>query len=197
MYIPKHFKIQDQEQIEKFMADNPFAILITASNGNIAASHLPIRRFNDGKLYGHLARANPQAEITETEPVYVIFSGPNAYVTPTWYQSDSNLPTWNYSAVHCRGKVAFIEDRQKVWLLLKEMVSLYERQTGWRLSEGKGHRRLIAYIRFFEFIPTQIEVQFKFNQNKRSEDIAGVIEGLKSSGQSDVAEFMARIIRKN
>jgi transcriptional regulator len=197
MYIPKHFKIEDQEQIEKFMADNPFAILITASNGTIAASHLPIRRFNDGKLYGHLARGNPQAETSEADPVYVIFSGPHAYVTPTWYQSDSNLPTWNYSAVHCRGRITFIEDREKVWPLLKEMVSLYEGQTGWRLSEGKGYRRLIPHIRFFEFIPAHIEAQFKFNQNKRSDDIAGVIEGLKSSGYLDVAEFMARITRKN
>jgi len=196
MYIPKHFNVQDREQIEKFMADNPFAILITARNGDIAASHVPIRRFNDGKLYGHLARANPQAEIPAAEPVYVIFSGPHAYVTPTWYQSESNLPTWNYSAVHCRGKVAFIEDRQKVWSLLKEMVALFEGQTGWRLSEGKGHRRLISYIRFFEFVPDQFEAQFKFNQNKRSEDIDGVIEGLKSSGQPDVAEFMARITRE-
>jgi predicted FMN-binding regulatory protein PaiB len=77
------------------------------------------------------------------------------------------------------------------------MVSLYEGQTGWRLSEGKGYRRLIPHIRFFEFIPANIEAQFKYNQNKRSEDIAGVIEGLKSSGYSDVAEFMVRITRKN
>ena len=41
----------------------------------------------------------------------------------------------------------------------------------------------------------QIEAKFKFNQNKPSEDIAGVIEGLKSSGASDVAEFMTRVTR--
>jgi transcriptional regulator len=195
MYIPKHFKIEDQEQIEKFITDNPFAILITACNGNIAVSHLPIRRFKDGKLYGHLARANPQTEISDAEPVYVIFTGPHAYITPTWYRSDSNLPTWNYSAIHCRGKLAFIDDPEKIWSLLKEMVSQYEGSTGWRLTEGKGHRRLISYLRFFEFIPAQIEATFKFNQNKRPEDIAGVIEGLKSRGASDVADFMARITR--
>ena len=195
MYIPKHFKIEDQEQIEKFITDNPFAILITACNGNIAASHLPIRRFKDGKLYGHLAKANPQTEISDAEPVYVIFTGPHAYITPKWYRSDSNLPTWNYSAVHCRGKIAFIEDREKIWSLLKEMVSQYEGPSGWRLTEGKGHRRLISYLRFFEFIPAQIEAKFKFNQNKGSEDIAGVIEGLKSSGSWDVAEFMTRATR--
>ena len=50
-------------------------------------------------------------------------------------------------------------------------------------------------LRFFEFIPAQIEAKFKFNQNKHPEDIASVIEGLKSRGASDVADFMARITR--
>ena len=121
------------------MADNPLATLITANDGNIAASHLPIRRFSDGSFYGHLVRVNSQAEISENEPVYVIFTGPHAYISPTWYRSDSNLATWNYSAVYCRGKVAFVDEPQKVWSLLKEMVALYEEKTGWRLSEGKGH----------------------------------------------------------
>jgi predicted FMN-binding regulatory protein PaiB len=63
------------------------------------------------------------------------------------------LPAWNYPAVHCRGKVAFVEDQEKVWSLLKTMVSLYEGQTGWRLSEGKGYRRLISHIRFLNSSP--------------------------------------------
>ncbi len=196
MFIPTHFRIENREEIEQFIDDHPFATLITASNGEIEASHLPIRRFGDGKLYGHMARANLQAEISESDAVYVIFSGPHAYITPTWYPSDSNLPTWNYSAVHCRGKLAFIDDPELVWMLLKEMVSLSEGQTGWRLTEGRGYRRLVAHIRFFEFIPEQITAQFKFSQNKKPDDIAGIIEGLKTSGQPEVAEFMAHVNRK-
>jgi predicted FMN-binding regulatory protein PaiB len=59
MFVPEHFRIEDREQIEGFIDDHPFATLITVSNGEIEASHLPIRRFGDGKLYGHMARANP------------------------------------------------------------------------------------------------------------------------------------------
>lgn len=196
MFIPNHFRIENRQQIEQFIDDHPFATLITASNGEIEASHLPICRFGDGKLYGHMARANPQANISETDSVYVIFSGPHAYITPTWYPSNSNLPTWNYSAVHCRGKLAFIQDPELAWRLLKEMVSISEGQNGWRLTEGRGHRRLVPLIRCFEFIPEQITAQFKFSQNKQPDDIAGIIKGLKSSGQPDVAEFMDHVNRK-
>ncbi len=193
MYIPEAFRVQDPLRIEAFIRDNPFAILITADDGNMNATHLPILRFKDGKLYGHMARANPQADTAETAKVLVIFPGPHAYITPQWYRSDHNLPTWNYGAVHCRGRIVFIEDPSKVWSLLKEMVELLEGSGGWRLREGKGHQKLVRAIRFFEFIPTKVEAQFKLSQNKKPADISGVIEGLSATGSTNVAEFMRRI----
>ena len=193
MYIPKAFKIEDPQHIEAFLNDHPFAVMITAGDGRIHATHLPILRFKDGKLYGHIARVNPQADIEENASVLVIFSGPHAYIKPEWYRSDSNLPTWNYGAVHCRGRIAFIEEPSSVWSLLKEMVALLEGRDGWRLSEDKGYDKLVSAIRFFEFIPTKTEAQFKLSQNKKPEDIAGVIEGLRSDGDTDIAEFMVRI----
>lgn len=192
MYIPEAFRVEDPERIEAFIRDNPFAILISADNGNIHATHLPILRFKDGRLYGHMARANPQADIAETASVLIIFSGPHAYVTPQWYRSDHNLPTWNYGAVHCRGRIVYIEDHSKVWSLLKEMVELLEGSDGWRLSEGKGHQKLVAAIRFFEFLPTKVEAKFKLSQNKKPADILGVIEGLTAAGSTNFAEFMRK-----
>lgn len=196
MYIPKAFRIEDPQHIEAFLKDNPFAVLITTDDGHIHATHLPILRFKDGKLYGHIAKANPQADIEENASVLVIFSGPHAYIKPKWYRSDFNLPTWNYGAVHCRGRIVFIEEPSKVWSLLKEMVEILEGRDGWRLSEGKGYDKLVSAIRFFEFIPTKTEAQFKLSQNKKPEDIAGVIEGLTADGYTDVAEFMTRINSK-
>jgi transcriptional regulator len=192
MYIPKAFKIEDQDLIDAFVADNPFATLITAFNGKIDATHLPIVRFSNGKYYGHVAKANPQAEIPENETVLVIFSGPHAYITPRWYRS-VNVPTWNYGAVHCRGRIAYVGDPEKVWSLLKQMVEHLEGKNGWRLTEGKGHEKLVSAIRFFEFIPAEMEAQFKLSQNKKPEDISGAIQGLRAGGYTDVAEFMTRI----
>jgi transcriptional regulator len=193
MYIPQAFRMEDPHQIEAFLKDNPFAVLITADDGHIHATHLPILRFKDGKLYGHIAKANPQAEVAENASVLVIFSGPHAYIRPKWYRSDFNLPTWNYGAVHCQGRIVFIEEPSKVWSLLKEMVEILEGKGGWRLSEGKGYDKLISGIRFFEFIATKTEAQFKLSQNKKPDGIAGVIEGLRSDGYTDIAEFMTRI----
>ena len=75
------------------------------------------------------------------------------------------------------------------------MVTLFEGTEGWPLAEGQGHEKLVSILRFFEFIPSKIEAQFKFSQNKKPEDIAGVIKGLQNSGQTDVADFMAQVNR--
>ena len=66
MYSPEAFKINDEKIIEDFIAKNPFAILTSENNGKIEITHLPINRFKDGKLYGHLAKANIHADIDET-----------------------------------------------------------------------------------------------------------------------------------
>ena len=89
-----------------------------------------------------------------------------------------------------------IEDPQHIETFLKEMVEILEGRDGWRLSEGKGYDQLVSVIRFFEFIPTKTEAQFKLSQNKKPEDIEGVIEGLRADGDTDLAEFMTRINSK-
>ena len=119
MYNPKAFRMEDPHHIEAFLKDNPFAVLITTDDGRIHATHLPILRFKDGKLYGHMAKVNPQADIEENASALVIFSGPHAYIKPEWYRSDFNLPTWNYGAVHCQGRIVFIEDPIKYGLCSK------------------------------------------------------------------------------
>ena len=70
MYIPKAFRMEDPHQIEAFLKNNPFAVLITADDGHIHATHLPILRFKDGKLYGHMAKANPQADSEENACIH-------------------------------------------------------------------------------------------------------------------------------
>ena len=65
---------------------NPFAILTSENDGKIEVTHLPINRFKDGKLYGHLAKANIHSSIDKTKEVCFIFNGEHAYISPTYYE---------------------------------------------------------------------------------------------------------------
>jgi transcriptional regulator len=195
MYIPDPFRIEDEKAIHAFMRSNPFATVVSLNGGRIAATHMPIDRLKDGRYYGHFARNNPQSALKEEQEICAIFTGPHAYVSPTMYASDFNVPTWNYSAVHCYGTIVFIEDETQIWRLFWELVERYEGEDGWKLPDEESFRNLTAFLRFFEFRIDTIEAKFKFSQNKTEEDAKSVINGLRDAGSHEAADFMERITK--
>lgn len=197
MYTLQNFKIEDEKLIEFFIKNNPFAILTSYHNGKILATHLPINRLNDGKLYGHIANANPQSQISSENEVCVIFKGEHAYISPTYYASEFNVPTWNYSAVHIYGTLHFIDSADVTWKLLVEQTEVYEGENGWKLPNEERFKDLMKFMKFFELRINNIEAKFKFNQNKSCEDKNSVIESLKSHGDEKVAKFMEDIVNVN
>jgi len=195
LYTPEAFKITDENIIEEFIANNPFAILTSENNGKIEVTHLPINRFKDGELYGHLAKANVHSNINETKEVCFIFNGEHAYISPSYYETTFNVPTWNYSVVHIYGNIQYIDDKEKVWELLNETTEIYEGKHGWELPQEEKFKDLTNFIRFFKIKVTNIEAKFKFNQNKTKEDIEKVIQSLRDNKQIGVANFMAHITK--
>lgn len=116
MYVPPAFRPHDDAEIFTVIERYPFATLATASpHGPPTLTHLPLlldrHRGPHGTLIGHLARANPHCGLlAEGAATTVVFHGPHAYITPTWYAEEPSLPTWNYIAVHATGGSHLVED---------------------------------------------------------------------------------------
>ena len=104
MYVPKHFAITSKTQLHDLIQAQGFGVLVSEG---LEANHLPfVLRRDEGKygtLYGHFARANPQWKTAAEQEVLVIFSGPHAYISPTWYEHSPAVPTWNFVSVHAKG----------------------------------------------------------------------------------------------
>ncbi len=66
-------------------------------------------------LVGHVAKSNPVWKLPMRGEALAIFSGPEAYVTPSAYPSKKEsgkvVPTWNYVAVHAHGVIAELRQR--------------------------------------------------------------------------------------
>src|SRR3954470_2539732 len=105
MYLPSFFKENDPATLYALMRENPFATLITVADGAPFVGHLPLL-VRDGEILGHMARANPQWR--QFPEVTAIFHGPHTYVSPTWYTSEGQVPTWNYAVVHARGRAELV-----------------------------------------------------------------------------------------
>src|SRR4051794_27392492 len=100
MYVPSAFAESDLNKLHDFIERNSFGLLVSLVKGVPFATHLPflLERNSgpDGSLVGHMARANPHWQELEAQTVLVVFSGPHAYISPTWYEAENVVPTWNY-----------------------------------------------------------------------------------------------------
>src|SRR5207302_3988638 len=103
----------------------------TARQGRPVASHLPFLVYPDvdehGTLVTHLARANDQwQDFASGAEALVIFQGDHAYISPSWYAAHPSVPTWNYMVVHAYGVPRVIADDERIWEILRSLVSKHE-----------------------------------------------------------------------
>jgi transcriptional regulator len=88
-----------------FARERGFGVLAVAVDGVPELAHMPFILSRDGKVADlHLVRSNPIARaLLEPLPARVAVSGPDSYVSPDWYGTEDQVPTWNYVAVHLTG----------------------------------------------------------------------------------------------
>jgi len=203
MYIPELYKNENQEEIQKFIHDNGFAILVNQTNGKLWATHIPlVLEDKDGKqiLAGHVSKLNPQGESFKTnDDVLAIFSGAHTYISSSWYDHE-NVPTWNYLAVHVYGKVTVLNHEETV-NSLKKLVDKYEvvSENPVRVEDfsEKTMREARGIIGFTIEI-TSIEAVKKMSQNRDAKNYQNIIQELEKTKDNQaiaVAEEMKKCPR--
>lgn len=201
MYIPASFVESDTTTLHDFIDGHGFATLVSHQEGEPFASHLPLlldrKAGPKGMLVGHMARANPQWQQADGQPVLAIFHGPHAYISPSWYEDQNVVPTWNYVAVHAVGTLRVVENRDRLREIVRKTVEFYEgpRAEPWSV-EGPDPEfldRLLQAIVGFEIPIDRLEGKWKLSQNHSAERQEKVIRQLRDSGGADetrIAELM-------
>jgi transcriptional regulator len=202
MYVPPWFERTDPDELFAFMEARSFALFISTHEGVPFATHLPLLLDRasgpHGTLVGHVARANPQWRDLDGKPGLAIFSGPHAYISPAWYESEGVVPTWNYVAVHATGTTHLVDDPDEVIKIVAAMVAVYERNRPipWQLDQSAGYvRKLVHGIVGFRLEIERLEGKWKLNQNHPPERRAKVIAALESSASPDELEI-AQLMRE-
>jgi transcriptional regulator len=192
MYIPPHFAETDLPTLHDFIERNSFGVLISSLDGSPFATHLPflLERASGsrGTLVGHMARANPQWREFAGRTVMTIFSGPHAYISPTWYESANVVPTWNYVAVHAYGKAEIVEDPAPLREIVARTVEYYERSLPipWNLPDSATFLdRLLSQIVGFRIEIESLEGKWKLNQNHPAERRMKVAVALHEQGDEN------------
>ena len=185
MYIPEKFRVEDRAEILEFIRQYPFGLLLTVNDGEIDDTHTPFILSECGEyLFGHIAKANSHWKgWSDDTKAKVVFTGPHAYVSPSYYASEFNVPTWNYTAVSISGKLTVIDDEAEVLEFLDQLVIENEgSEEAWQLDRNNdNYMKLLGGIVVFKISIDTVNACFKLNQNKTSEDQHGVISSLQKS----------------
>jgi transcriptional regulator len=200
MYIPRANKEDRISVLHKLMEEQPFASLITVGSSGLFASHIPMVLEQNGamgRLKGHISRANTQwRDYTPSVQALAIFSGPQHYITPTWYpekqETGKVVPTWNYVVVHAYGYLNVIEDGDWLMAHLQSLVNIHEADSPvpWKVGDAPPDyiASQVKGIVGLEMAIERIEGKWKVSQNRSEQDRSGVARGL---AELNTAESLA------
>ena len=203
MYLPRQFSEPRLDVLHDFIERHPLGMLVSVVDGSPVADHVPTLLARDsgssGTLQGHVARANPlwRAVANGTE-VLVVFRGADAYISPSSYPSKRTdgkvVPTWNYSVVHARGTIRFIDDEPWLHALVSRLTDHFERvrPEPWAVSDAPPNyvRAMLRAIVGFEIEISELIGKFKASQNRPTGDRAGVRDTLGAAGVGGLNELV-------
>jgi transcriptional regulator len=202
MYTPPLFK-QDHAASLAFAEARGFGTVCAWNGKRPVASPLPfyLSHARDGtpEVWFHVARQNPLARFADGATSWLLaVNGHDAYVSPDWYVSPDQVPTWLYQSVHLTGTVRVLSDDELAaqidtlsakfenWLAPKKPWTS-AKMTPARLETMK--KAIVGLVMTVE----EVEGSFKLNQHKSEADFAAVATALErraDTGSQQIADLM-------
>jgi len=211
-YPSPAFREDRTEILHAAIHDLHFGALITHSESGFATSYLPweldATRGPHGTLVGHLARYNPQSQVPgEGVDALVLFQGPHAYVSPSWYpgkrEDPRQVPTWDYLAVEARGTLVTFDDEARLYNLLTQLTDHNEagRAHRWRVTDAPDDyvREEMRHIVGIELRIESLLGRYKLSQNRNAADREGARGALavaSTERERDLAAAIAAAQRR-
>ncbi len=213
MYQPAHgkFTVDDPMALLVELAQTQAGTLVSLSDNGYLTTMLPLivdpALGQWGTLRGHVARANPHWRALEEQAnAIVILHGPDAYISPSWYEEKRRtgkvVPTWNYSMVVVHGTVTVHHEHD--WLLanVRALVAQHEgqRPEPWFVDDAPAdyidaQAKAIVGI---ELTIERIDAKQKLTQNRSAADYDGTLAGLNAGEPREraVARDMERATKR-
>ena len=208
MYVSKPHSLTDRTAQHALMQAHPLAAWVCHAEGGLVANHVPFlldpTRGPHGTLVGHVARANPVwRQLTPATPSVLMFQGPQAYITPSWYPGKAAhgkvVPTWNYAVVHAHGVARVVQERDWLFDLLQRLTHAHEdgRALPWRVADAPADYidQMLRAIVGIEIPIDRLEGKLKASQDEDMPDRIGTVAGLLAS-RGEQAQAVAQLVQQ-
>jgi transcriptional regulator len=211
MFIPSEFAETRLDEIKAIVTQFPLATIVAVTDQGLVANHLPVLVDKPldavdtdqwtGRFIGHLSRRNSLHQtVGDGAAVLMIFQAENSYISPNWYPSKfvhhRHVPTWNYQAVHCYGRIRFVDDdkalRGIVGRMTKFFETAYQQDKAWKMADAPAD--FLAYklagIIGFTIDIDRCFAKSKMSQNRDKGDFDNVAAETDAAGLGFMAQSM-------
>jgi transcriptional regulator len=192
------FRETNPQRLRALIAARGLAMIVGATTAGPRVAHAPVL-MDDGRLRFHLSAANALCETLRAGgPALAVVNGPEAYVSPDWYETSDQVPTWNYVSAEADGPVRVL-DRGETITLLDDLSAAFEARLApkpaWTRNKlsARTFEMLLAGIFGFEMRIVRLEGICKLSQNKPAEVIERVARQLAmrdDPGSQEIASLM-------
>ena len=188
LYIPNAHRVEDLKLLHDFMDEFAFVDLVTSSPFRI--THIPVLVDRSagpfGTIHGHIARNNVQTKAFDgAQEAVIVFRGPHGYISPTSYQTNPAVPTWNFAVVHATGKLQPVTDPEALHAFLGRLIHKFESYEGTNYDFSKVPASylnpMLANIVGFDMKVELLEGKFKLGQERPEGDRQGILKYLQTA----------------
>ena len=203
MYNLSYFKEEDKKILLQFINDHPFAFFTGSDlSGKQVATQVPIiLEERDGEWYikGHIMRNTDHYNaLIENPQALAVFTGPDTYVSASWYTNPQIGSTWNYMSIHVRGEMSFLSDEGLIALMKKFTLKFENNDTNsptiFDNLPSKFLNKMMPAIAGFEIKIDDMENVFKLSQNRDEQSYRNIISELEK--QDGDAQLIADEMKK-
>lgn len=195
MHPNPKFAWKDEAAMRAFVAETAFAQIVTVVEGRPASAQAPLAIAATGSVSFHLARTNKLVPALDGAPLLASVIGTHFYVSPDWYGTPDQVPTWNYRLVEIEGVVRRLDEMELRELLDRLSAAQEARlapKTAWtstKMAPSKLDAMARAIVGFTIDAPRYSGI-LKMGQNKSDAEAASAIAALRALGDDRAAEEM-------
>ena len=185
------YVLDDVEAVRALVREHPWATVVSHVPGRgLVSSHYPMLLDEDEDgivLLSHVGRPDERLHELGQHEAMVIVSGPQGYVSPSWYDTTPAVPTWNFAVAHLYGVPELLSDEENL-RVLDRLVAHFERVLpepylmNGTIANSEYAARIVHGTVGFRLRVTRFEAKEKMSQDKPAEVVERVIAALGEPG---------------
>ena len=191
------FRSEDRELFEALIDQIGFGMVFLTTPDGPRVAHTPLLSTGDGAVQFHLSRGNALTRHLDGATALVTVNGPDAYVSPRWYDERDTVPTWDYVALEMEGRVRRMDD-EGLEAFLHAVIERHESRIEgepWRAQESSEEtwRKQLRGIAGFEVEVQAWRPTLKLSQKKSATERARIAQGQNAAGSPGIAAMMEMV----